>query len=159
MVMVGELCTREVVVIRKEDAVLEAARRMREHHVGSLVVVEDRDGVSRPVGILTDRDIVVGVLATASPYLDSLRVGEIVTTPVVVAGEGDSLFDALHRMRAHGVRRLPVVGGRGELRGIISFDDVLELISEEMSELAALLARQRRRERKERGGSGSDPPG
>ncbi|MCC6559420.1 MAG: CBS domain-containing protein [Polyangiaceae bacterium] len=146
MVTVGELCNRRVVTISKTDTVLEAARRMRAHHVGSVVVIEEAAGQVTPIGIVTDRDIVVSVLATVSPYLDSLVVGDIATEPLVTAREAESLVDALKKMRANGIRRMPVVNDEGVLQGIIAFDDVLELLSEELSELTALVAREQRRE-------------
>ena len=68
---VGELCTREVVVAKKDDGLLDVARRMRDHHVGSVVVIEDSVRSPRPIGILTDRDIVTNVIA-AKPGSRSL---------------------------------------------------------------------------------------
>ena len=146
MITVGELCNRRVVTIGKDETVLEAARRMRTHHVGSIVVVEQVDGAVKPVGIVTDRDIVVSVLATASPYLDSLRVGDVTTDPIITARERVSLVDALKTMRAAGIRRMPVVNDEGALQGILAFDDLFEFLSEELSDLAALVTREQRRE-------------
>lgn len=150
MVTVGEFCNRRVITINRTDAVLEAAVRMRKHHVGSLVIVEEVEGTVKPLGIVTDRDIVVGVVATASPYLETLQVGDLATEPLVTAREKESLMDALKRMRANGVRRMPVVNEEGALQGIIAFDDVLELLSDELSELSALVSREQRREAQRR---------
>lgn len=150
MITVGEFCNRRVVTIGKTDTVLEAARRMRAQHVGSIVIVEEAAGTVKPVGIVTDRDIVVSVVATASSYLESLRVGDITTEPLVTAREKDSLVDALKRMRADGIRRMPVVSDEGVLEGIIAFDDLLEFFSEELSDLAALVTREQRREAQRR---------
>jgi CBS domain-containing protein len=150
MVTVGEFCNRRVITIGKTDTVLEAARRMRTHHVGSLVVVEEAAGKVTPVGIVTDRDIVVGVVAPASPYLESLQVGDILTEPLVTAREKESLVDALKTMRASGIRRMPVVNDAGVLEGIIAFDDLLEFLSDELADLAALVSREQRREAERR---------
>jgi CBS domain-containing protein len=150
VITVGEFCNRRVVTIGKTDTVLEAARRMRAQHVGSIVIVEEAAGTVKPVGIVTDRDIVVSVVATASSYLESLRVGDITTEPLVTAREKDSLVDALKRMRADGIRRMPVVSDEGVLEGIIAFDDLLEFFSEELSDLAALVTREQRREAQRR---------
>ncbi|AUX26844.1 signal transduction protein [Sorangium cellulosum] len=146
MTTVGEICNRGVVTIGKTDPVLEAARRMREHHVGSLVIVDESAGKALPTGIITDRDIVVSVLATASPYLDSLQVAEVSTDPLVTAREDEDLLDLLKKMRAEGIRRVPVVDDEGVLQGIIAFDDLLEVLSDQLSELTALVTRQQRRE-------------
>lgn len=150
MVTVGEFCNRRVITIGKTDTVLEAARRMRAHHVGSLIIVEEAAGTVKPVGIVTDRDIVVGVVATASPYLESLQVGDLVTEPLVTARERESLVDAIKRMRGNGIRRMPVVNDEGALQGIIAFDDLLEFLSDELSELSALVSREQRREAQRR---------
>ncbi|WP_437608061.1 CBS domain-containing protein [Sorangium sp. So ce834] len=150
MTTVGELCNRRVVTIGKTDTVLEAARRMRAHHVGSLVIVDESAGRTVPTGIITDRDIVVGVVAIASSYLESLQVADVATEPLVTAREQESLLDTLGRMRAEGIRRVPVVNDEGVLQGIIAFDDLLEFLSGELSELSALLARQQRREAQKR---------
>lgn len=147
---VGELCNRHVVTIGKTDTVLEAARRMRAHHVGSLIIVEEVDGKVIPTGIITDRDIVVGVVATASPYLESLQVADVATDPLVTAREDESLLDLLKKMRAESIRRVPVVDDEGGLQGIIAFDDLLEVLSDQLSELTALVTRQQQREAQRR---------
>lgn len=143
---VGDVCSRRVVTIERTESLLEAARRMRTHHVGCVVVVEPGDGASKPIGILTDRDIVVSVLATASPYLDALQVGDVSTAPLVTALEGQNVGDVLKTMRTHGIRRLPIVDGAGALVGLLAFDDLLEVVADELHDLAALVAREQRHE-------------
>ena len=124
---VGTLCQRLVFTIRRSDEVSRAAQLMREKHVGYLVVVE-LDPLARPVGVLTDRDIVVGVVAReVDPK--ALRVGDIMTVNIITARESDSVEAALQKMREFGVRRLPVVNDRGELVGILAMDDVLKVIA------------------------------
>jgi CBS domain-containing protein len=150
VVTVGELCNRRVVTIGGTDTMMEAARRMRAHHVGCLVIVTEVDGRVTPVGLVTDRDFVVGVLATAREYLDTLQVGDLATEPLVTVRENESLADVLARMRGHGIRRIPVVDEQGALVGIVAFDDILEFLSRELSELAALVGRERRREAERR---------
>jgi CBS domain-containing protein len=145
----GEVCNREVVIAGPDDSVVDAARRMRDFHVGDLVVVDDG---RHPIGILTDRDITVGVVAESPARLESLRVGEAMTPAPVTAEESDSLESALKRMRSFGVRRLPVVNERGGLEGILTFDDVLELTSEEMRDLTQLVSRERQQECERRPG-------
>ena len=142
---VGELCNREVVITEKTASVVDAAQLMRTHHVGDLVVVEDRGGRKHPVGIVTDRDIVVEVVA-AGVNPDSLKVGDIMGPEVATVRESEGLFEALRYMRDKGVRRMPVVDREGGLVGILTLDDLLSLLAEEMTELAKLVSHERQRE-------------
>ena len=135
---ISEFCNREVVIVQRDDTVLEAARLMRQHHVGDVLVVEKRNGISVPVGIVTDRDLVVEIMA---PELDQLviTVGDIMAAELTTVKEGTGIFEAIQYMRGKGVRRLPVVNESGALVGILTLDDLLELLSEELFELAKLL--------------------
>jgi CBS domain-containing protein len=145
----GSFCNRQVVFARPEDTVLSAAALMRDHHVGDVILVEERDGRRVPVGILTDRDVVVGVLARSPEYLPQLTVGDVVTRPVITAAESEDVLDVLARMHAAGVRRIPVVDAEGALAGVIAMDDVLELLAEALREVTDLAQRQIRREQSE----------
>jgi predicted transcriptional regulator len=147
---VGEICSREVVVVEKGVSVVVAAQLMRTHHVGDLVVVEERDGRKVPVGIVTDRDIVVEVVA-AGVNPEALKVGDIMGPEIATVRESEGLFEALRYMRDKGVRRMPVVDGAGGLVGILTLDDLLGLLAEEMTELAKLVSRERQREAVARG--------
>lgn len=142
---IGEICNRSVVIVEAETTVSDAAAVMREAHVGSVVIVRGLQGARRPTGLVTDRDIVVEVVARR---LDpaTLRVGEIVTRPIQVIDEGKSVGDALDVMRAQGVRRLPVVNNDGTLVGIATLDDLLELVTEELTEIVATIAREQAHE-------------
>ena len=146
----GDFCTREVVITGKDSTIVEAARLMRDYHVGDLVVTEERDGEQIPIGILTDRDIVVEVVARESDYLRSLAVGDIMSTELVTVRENDSLSDTLKRMCALGIRRVPVVNNRGALVGILSVDDLVEQVCEELTDITSLIAWQQKREKQER---------
>lgn len=139
----GELCTSSVVTIGKEEPAREAARRMRDRHIGSLVVVEKVGEKLRPIGIVTDRDLVVTVLADDWVDADRARVADAMSyDPVTVRAE-ESLFETFRVMRTYGVRRLPVVDADGYLVGILSFDDVLEHLVDALSDVTALIARSR----------------
>ncbi|GIK88524.1 MAG: hypothetical protein BroJett026_40050 [Betaproteobacteria bacterium] len=127
----------------------EAARLMREHHVGTLVVVEDAPKGRVPVGMLTDRDIAVGILAGGVDPR-SLRVGEVMTEKPVTIRESDDVLDALRMMRSRGVRRLPVTDEGGVLVGILSLDDLLEAVAEQLAELARAIAVERAHEARAR---------
>ncbi len=142
MLDAGELCNREVVVAEPDETILEAAQRMRDHRVGSLIVVEGGPDHPRPIGILTDRDIVVYAVA-AGGAIPRSPVRSCMNPNVVTAGERESLLAVIRRMRGHGVRRIPIVDAEGVLQGILSVDDMLDVIAEEVSDLAALLLRGR----------------
>jgi CBS domain-containing protein len=143
---VGEICNREVVVMQARESLVEAARLMREQHVGDVVVVAERDHDRVPVGILSDRDLVIEVLAKGVA-LDAVDVGDVMSTDLLSVRESDEVLDTIKRMKAHGVRRVPVVDGAGALVGILALDDLIELIAEQLSDLVGLLARELRHER------------
>ena len=138
---VGEYCTREVVIATRDTGIGEAARLMREEHVGDLVVVVEHDEAKRPVGIVTDRDLVLEVLARDIDPI-SVTVGDLPSRELAVAGENDDLMDTLERMRGLGVRRIPVVDSDGALTGILAVDDMLEVISELSQHLVKLMYRE-----------------
>ena len=142
---ISEICNREVIVVQPNDTILEAAKLMRQHHVGDVLVVEDRGGVRVPVGIVTDRDLVVEIMA---PELDQrvITVGDIMAPDLVTVKENTGVFDAIQYMRAKGVRRLPVVDGSGGLGGILTLDDLLELLAEELLALAKLVKHEQKKE-------------
>ena len=142
---VGEICNRDVVIAEKALSVVDAAQLMRTHHVGDLVVVEEKAGRRHPVGIVTDRDIVVEVVA-AGVDPDALTVGDIMGPEVATVRESEGLFEALRYMRDKGVRRMPVVDHEGVLVGILTLDDLLSLLAEELTELAKLVSHERQRE-------------
>lgn len=146
---VGEVCNREVVVVKQEADAGDAARLMREFHVGDLVVVEHRGKMSVPIGIITDRDLVIEVLAQGVD-VSSVSVGDLMGQPLETAKEDDDLLDTLHRMRSKGLRRMPVINTEGGLEGILAVDDVLDILSEELSDVVALSAVQRHREKQKR---------
>lgn len=147
---VGEVCNREVVIVGRDASILEVTRLMRRHHVGAVVVSEERDGERVPVGIMTDRDIVVELLAEEVD-LAAVSVGDAMSFELLTAGEDADLLETLGRMREKGVRRVPVVNRRGALVGILAVDDVIDLIAEQLSELVRLIATEQQRERGSRG--------
>lgn len=142
---VGELCIRQVIVAPRNASVSEAAKLMRQYHVGDIVVTDEIDGRRTPVGIVTDRDIVVEVLAQELDAA-SLSVGDIMTADLITVTENEGVFQTIQLMRAKGARRAPVVNGEGALVGIVSVDDLLELLAQELGELAKLISREQKRE-------------
>jgi CBS domain-containing protein len=121
---------------------------MREQHVGDLVVIE---GYSErtPIGILTDRDIVVEVLATGRNPTTT-TVGEVMNSNVVIADESEDVSVALERMKMHGVRRLPVVGHAENIMGVVSLDDLLKVHAQEAAALAEVVTKEQNRETRAR---------
>lgn len=149
MTTVAEICNREVVVVERDASILHAARLMRDYHVGDLVVTEERSGQRVPVGMVTDRDVVIEVIAE-EVALDDVTIEDIMSADVVTALETDDLLDTLKRMRTHGVRRVPVVDAQQALVGILAVDDVIEILAEELNDLARLIGREQTREREQR---------
>lgn len=146
---VGEFCNRDVVIVRKDTQVLEAAQLMRSHHVGDLVVIEERAGKPIPIGIITDRDIVVEVVAK-NVALDAVSIGDVMSFELTTAGEDDDIFDTVKLMRTRGVRRVPVVDKQGVLAGILAIDDLLGLLEEFVGDVTGVIVREQAREQKVR---------
>lgn len=146
---IGEICNREVVIVQRDTTVQEAAQLMRQHHVGALVVVRQVSGKRKPVGLVTDRDLVVEVLATQLDAV-AITVGDIMLSELVTIPENSGVFEAIQFMRTKAVRRLPVVDGQGVLIGIVALDDLLSLLAEELSELSVLVSREQEKESRAR---------
>lgn len=135
---IGECCNREVVVAGRDTEILEAARLMRQHHVGDLVIVEDRGGTARPVGIVTDRDLVLEVLA-GEVEPGSLTLGDVMGAALATVPEDEGIWETLEKMRELGVRRMPVVDAAGALAGLVTLDDLLELLTEAMEHMTRVI--------------------
>jgi CBS domain-containing protein len=146
---IAEFCNREVVFATREMSLPEAAQLMREHHVGDLVVVDEVEGERVPVGIVTDRDIVIEIIAK-SLDLNKFSVGDIMGRQLASVQEQEGVFETIRLMRSKGIRRIPVVNQEGGLVGIVSADDILDLLAEEMTELAKVAPREQEREAKTR---------
>ena len=138
---IGACCNREVITAEKDMSITEVARLMQEHHVGDLIVVENLNGRTRPIGIVTDRDLVIEVLAQMAP-VDAIRVGDVMSYEIATVSENDELWETLEQMRKLGVRRMPVVDAAGALVGIITLDDLMELMAEAMGHIASLIRRE-----------------
>jgi CBS domain-containing protein len=143
---IGEMCTTQTIVCTRDESVQGAALLMRTHHVGDVVVIDQPNGERIPAGILTDRDIVVSVIALG---LDpaSLLVGDIMSEDLLTCSEKDDVYETIERMRMRGIRRVPVINAHGGLTGIVSADDLLGFLAEEMSELARIGPHQQSQER------------
>jgi CBS domain-containing protein len=142
---IGEFCNREVVFATREMSLQEAAQLMRKFHVGDLVVVDEVDDKRVPVGIITDRDMVIEIISQ-SLDVNEFSVGDIMSSQLISVQENEGVFETIRLMRIKGIRRIPVVNHEGGLEGIVSADDLLDLLAEEMAELAKVAPREQERE-------------
>jgi CBS domain-containing protein len=150
---VGEYCNKCVVAIASSADAADAAKLMRTHHVGFLVVHREGDVLRKPVGVLTDRDLVLGVMARdVDPY--AVTVEDVMSRQPLTANESDVLNDLLQGLRLAGFRRAPVVDARGALVGIMTIDDAIEVITGLMCDVAGSIKSEQRQERRRR----TDPP-
>ena len=143
---IGEICSREVVFVGRDESVAAAARLMRENHVGCLVVAEDQDGKRVPAGMLTDRDITVAVVAPGLDA-DAILVGDVMSAEVLSVSDDAGIAEVVELMRVRGIRRLPVTDADGALVGLIAADDILSLLAEEIAGLAGMVSREEKHER------------
>lgn len=147
--LLKDLCTTDVVCCAPDSRILDAARLMRQKHVGDLVVVSESDGDQTPIGMVTDRDIVVEVLGKGlDPHTISVR--DIMRSPTVIARDSDDAAQAIERMRVHGVRRIPVMAEDRKLIGIVSLDDLFRQLAADANALVEVIAREQSHEHRTR---------
>lgn len=143
-----DFSTMVVAVVEPETSAFEAARLMRQHHIGALVVVDAKEK-SRPVGILTDRDLVIALMAEGlDPEL--FTAGDLMSVDLILANPEMDAMDAVQLMRQHRLRRLVIVDEAGRLVGIVTMEDILELLTRELASLAAGVIGARDREFEQR---------
>lgn len=142
---IGEICNRDVVFAARDTTVQAAAKLMRHYHVGSLVVIDDIGGKRVPAGIVTDRDIVVEVDAVdLDPKV--ITVGDIMSPDLATVPDSQGVLETMEVMRFKGVRRMPVVDREGGLAGIVTIDDLLEVLAEELTDLTRIVSKEQARE-------------
>lgn len=145
----SDIATPIVVTASPETTSAQAARLMRQHHVGSLIVVDQQSASGKPLGILTDRDLVLAVMAEGlDPAL--FTVGDVMSTELVTASAGAGLLEATELLNRHRVRRLIVTDDAGRVVGVASLEDLLEALVREFGDLVQALRSARDREIKER---------
>jgi CBS domain-containing protein len=135
---VRDLANHQVVTVQPTATLAECAQIMRNQHVGSLIVVNDVEQRDTPVGIVTDRDIVIEAVAVGLDP-NTLTAADVMTAPLATVREMDDILDALAAMRGHGVRRLPVVNADGALRGIVAIDNLLEAMAEQLDAVVGVI--------------------
>jgi len=146
---VASYCIREVVTVTRETPVLRCAQLMHDEHVGAVVIIDDIDGKLVPVGLLTDRDIAIEVVAF-DVAARTITAGDLMSDDLAVVRPTDDVLTVLATMREHGVRRLPVIGEDGSLEGIVTADNLWEVLAEAIDGLARLVSSEQARERKTR---------
>ena len=146
---VGEFCNREVVVSDQDSSVTDAAQVMRKYHVGDVIIVNEQYGKRIPTGILTDRDIALEIVAKCTDP-DSVSVRDAMSFELVTVNEDDDLLQVINLMRDNGIRRVPVVDNDQALVGILTVDDILDILSEVFVDIVHLVDSQRRREERTR---------
>jgi CBS domain-containing protein len=142
---IGDLCSRQVYVATRDEPLAQAVQRMHKHHVGSLIIVELRNGRQIPVGIVTDRDVLRGQLERRAD-LFTLNVSDVMTSDPLVLPKSTGIAESLQSLHARGVRRAPVIDATGSLIGIVTLDDLLPAVARELNSLAALVGAQAARE-------------
>lgn len=148
---VGDLCNRNMITIAETASLVETAQVMRTDHVGFLVVTEPAPGGhdARVLGVITDRDIVTAVIAKGAEPA-TLTVGDVMSRNPIMVSEAHTLGHALRLMREAGVRRVPVLGNRDQLVGVLSIDDVLEALSNELGDVSQAIRKGPQSERHSR---------
>lgn len=146
---VASYCIREVVTVTRETPVLRCAQLMHDEHVGAVVIIDDIDGKLVPVGLLTDRDIAIEVVAF-DVAARAITAGDLMSGDLAMVRPTDDVLTVLATMREHGVRRLPVIGEDGSLEGIVTADNLWEVLAEAIDGLARLVSSEQTRERKTR---------
>lgn len=139
---IGEICIREVVIARATDSIYKAAQLMRDYSVRTVIITENR----HPIGILTDRDITIRVVAEGNDPHQSL-VKDVMSARLLTVRESASVGDGIRIMRGRGIRRLPVIDQQGKLVGMVTLDDLIDLLAEEMSALAGLIRYEQEKEK------------
>jgi len=142
---ISEICTRDVVTCARSAGVQGLAQLLRDRHVGDVVVVDRSELGAVPVGIVTDRDIVVRVVAKGLD-VGAVTASELMSEPVATAFDSETVYDAIWRMRNAGIRRLPVVDAHGVLLGVVSMDDISAHLASELADMVRIVPSQGRRE-------------
>lgn len=146
--LVADICTKRVITCTAAEPLLGVAARMRDHHVGAVVVVEQQEGRTVPVGMVTDRDIVVEAVVPALDRIPELTAGDLVDREIVTVNAGYNVDRALEIMSTAGVRRAPVIDNLGGLVGIVTVDDLIETLAARLIGVVAVIRKQQNRERK-----------
>jgi CBS domain-containing protein len=142
---ISECCNIGVVTCEADTSISDVAALMRKHHVGDVIVVEDKDNKRVPIGIVTDRDIVIETVAL-DVDANAFTAGDLMSAPIATVREEAGFVEALRTMRDHKVRRMQVVTPAGTLFGIVTADDISNLLTRGLSLMAGTIVEQPVRE-------------
>lgn len=144
---IGEICNRDVIIADRSAAILAIAQLMREHHVGSIVIIDTQGDCQIPAGIITDRDLVIEIMAKEVD-MASVTAGDIMAPELITAKESQHIWDTVKLMCQKGVRRMPVVNDENVLVGIITVDDLLDVVISELENISRLMATEQKKEKR-----------
>ncbi|MGH7800700.1 MAG: CBS domain-containing protein [Thermodesulfobacteriota bacterium] len=133
----GNMCRKKIVCVNAGRKVKEAAKLMEQKNIGSVIVV----GGGKPVGIVTDRDILLRVVNKGLDP-EKTSVDKVMTKKIVTLREDMGLFEALEKTKKKGIRRFPIVDTKGKLQGIMTLDDILYLLGKEMANVSSIIERE-----------------
>lgn len=139
---VGNYCERNLALLTRDASLQKAAKMMRSHHLGEVIVVEKLNGKNIPVGLVTDRDLVIEIMALEVD-VEQISVGHIMSLELITVREDYSLSDSLEIMQQHGVRRLPVVDSDGVLIGLIDMELILKVLCQDLGKMLELINTER----------------
>ncbi|MFM8312653.1 MAG: CBS domain-containing protein [Deltaproteobacteria bacterium] len=128
---ISQLMETKVVTCPTETTLSQSAKLMKSNNVGTIIVQKN----GRPQGIVTDRDLAIKALANGK-NCDTALVTEIMSKPVATAKIQEGIYEVINKMKKAKVRRMPVVNNQGKIVGIISFGDIVGLLSDEFSNLS-----------------------
>ena len=143
---IGEICNRDVVIASRDTSVTELARLMREQHVGSIVITKEQNQCQIPIGIITDRDLVIELLSKDID-ISKVSAADIMNTELTTVRESNHIHDTLKLMRGKGIRRIPVVNDENVLVGILTVDDLLDVVISELDDIVNLVNVEQKREK------------
>lgn len=143
---IGEICNRNVIIASRNTSITELAQLMREHHVGSIVIAEVQTQCNIPIGIVTDRDLVIELLSKEVDT-SSVSAGDVMSAELITVRESNHVYDTLKLMRGKGIRRVPVVNDENVLIGIVTVDDLLDVVISELDDIVNIVAIEQKREK------------
>jgi CBS domain-containing protein len=138
---IKDICGRQVVTATKDASVNEVAKLMKKHNVGNVVIIDNQVTTNKPIGILTDRDITMKIVAE-DVDARQISAGDIMTENLLLLHGNQSINEAIDMMCAKGVRRAPISDDTHKIIGIASIDDLFILLAEEMGSLSKLIRKQ-----------------
>ncbi len=143
---VSQYCDKKISTLTQDSSILEAAQLMRTNHVGEVIIVQRQQGKTVPVGLITDRDLVIEIIAMEID-IDKITLGSIMCLELITVNHDSSLKQALELLQTNGIRRAPVVDSKGALFGIIAIEGILKVLSQDMTKVLKLFNNERRIEK------------